>query len=133
MNDDKKRKYADALQELLKTNSYNKISVNDICLMCGTYRPNFYYHFQNKDDLLNWIFVQDYETSEYSKKGEVYRHTVFLKRLKKHTSFYLKTLGGDTNSDFYLFIKSMFKQYVFELYSLNNKIMDERRCFRIEY
>ena len=87
MNDEKKRKYADALEELLKTRSYDKISVNDICNKVGAYRPNFYYHFKNKDDLINWIFMQDYDTREYMDRGEVYRHTVFLSRLQKHASF----------------------------------------------
>lgn len=133
MNDEKKRKYADALEELLKTRSYDKISVNDICNKVGAYRPNFYYHFKNKDDLINWIFMQDYDTREYMDRGEVYRHTVFLSRLQKHASFYIKTIGGNTNCEYYLFIKSKFKEYVCELYSTDQDELDDIRRFKLEY
>lgn len=133
INDEKKRKYADAIEELLKSRSYDKISVNDICDKVGAYRPNFYYHFKNKDDLINWIFLRDYDTKEFIDRGEVYRHTVFLTRIKKHASFYIKIVGGSTNCEYYNFIKSMFKEYACELYSVEQDELDDIDRFKLEY
>ena len=35
---------------------FTKISVGDICKNCGMSRKSFYYHFKDKEDLVNWIF-----------------------------------------------------------------------------
>ena len=39
---------------------FAKISVGDICERCGMSRKSFYYHFQDKYDLVNWIFYTDF-------------------------------------------------------------------------
>ena len=45
-----------AFLELLDEKPLNKISVRDIVERCGINRNSFYYHFQDKYDLVNWIF-----------------------------------------------------------------------------
>ena len=43
------------MKELMKRKSLEKITVSDIVQNCGLNRQTFYYHFQDKYDLVNWI------------------------------------------------------------------------------
>lgn len=54
-----KRAIADALKELTLTKSFDKISVKDITEKCGINRQTFYYHFVDKFNLLEWIYIND--------------------------------------------------------------------------
>lgn len=47
---------AQSLRELLSTTPLEKISVNDIVEHAGVGRNTFYYHFEDKYDLVNWYF-----------------------------------------------------------------------------
>lgn len=51
-----KKKYAQALKILAKSNEFSKISVTDICNQSGLSRKGFYYHFADKFNLVAWIF-----------------------------------------------------------------------------
>ena len=46
---------ANALKQLMKTKSFEKISISDITNYCGMHRQTFYYHFMDKYELLEWI------------------------------------------------------------------------------
>ena len=54
-----KRALAAALKELMETKPFSKISVSDICQACDMSRKSFYYHFQDKFDLVNWIYYTE--------------------------------------------------------------------------
>ena len=62
-----KRALANALKELMQTVPFAKISVADICEKCDMNRKSFYYHFQDKYGLMNWIF--DMEFIEFINRG----------------------------------------------------------------
>ena len=62
-----KEALAKALKELLHERPLDKISVKDITEHCGMSRNNFYYHFQDKYELISWNFYDD-----ISKKVETY-------------------------------------------------------------
>lgn len=51
-----KQLLADSLKELMRKMPLEKISVSDIVEYAGIGRNTFYYHFQDKYDLVNWIF-----------------------------------------------------------------------------
>ena len=51
-----KRLFADSLKDLMRTKSLEEISVGDIATHCEMSRNAFYYHFQDKFDLVNWVF-----------------------------------------------------------------------------
>jgi len=55
-----KRAIADSLKALSKEKPFDKISVGDIAAYCNVNRQTFYYHFQDKYDLLTWIYYEDY-------------------------------------------------------------------------
>ncbi|MEJ6400984.1 TetR/AcrR family transcriptional regulator [Nicoliella lavandulae] len=44
----------DAFLQLLKTESFNSISINDLCKQSKIGRATFYRHFKNKDDFLHF-------------------------------------------------------------------------------
>ena len=54
-----KRALAQALKELLKQQPLSKIRISDICDKCEMNRKSFYYHFKDKYDLVNWIFISE--------------------------------------------------------------------------
>ena len=54
-----KRALALALKELIKTHPIEKISVGNICDVCGMNRKSFYYHFQDVYDLIDWICQEE--------------------------------------------------------------------------
>ena len=49
---------ADAMKRLLVKKPLEKIFVTEICREAEIQRPTFYYHFQDKYDLMAWIFFQ---------------------------------------------------------------------------
>ena len=51
-----KKALANAMKELVAQMPFEKITVADICTKCEMHRKSFYYHFQDKYDLVNWIF-----------------------------------------------------------------------------
>lgn len=54
-----KEALARGLKELLKEQPFDKISVKDIAERSGMSRNSFYYHFQDKFELISWIFYND--------------------------------------------------------------------------
>lgn len=59
---------AASLRELMRIRSFEHITVRDIVTQCGVGRQTFYYYFQDKYDLMNWIYTQ--ETQPYVKQVE---------------------------------------------------------------
>lgn len=54
-----KQKMANGLKELMITIPFSKITVSDITDHCKIHRQTFYYHFQDKYELLNWLINND--------------------------------------------------------------------------
>jgi probable dihydroxyacetone kinase regulator len=50
---------AESLKNLMARKTFSKIYVSDIAGNCGLTRQAFYYHFKDKYDLMNWIFVTE--------------------------------------------------------------------------
>lgn len=54
-----KQELAQSLKALMQTMPLERISVGDIVEHAGLGRNTFYYHFQDKYDLVNWIFENE--------------------------------------------------------------------------
>ncbi|MDO5459131.1 MAG: TetR family transcriptional regulator, partial [Eubacteriales bacterium] len=67
-----KEALADALRQMMKVKPIDKITVKDIVEVCGVNRQTFYYHFDDVDDLLEWVFEDDAE--RVLPKEVVYEH-----------------------------------------------------------
>ncbi|MBR6571180.1 MAG: TetR/AcrR family transcriptional regulator C-terminal domain-containing protein [Clostridia bacterium] len=54
-----KQVLAYSMKNLMTRQPLSKITVGDVCQSCGMNRKSFYYHFQDKYDLVAWIFRGD--------------------------------------------------------------------------
>ncbi|MFB8725888.1 TetR/AcrR family transcriptional regulator C-terminal domain-containing protein [Enterococcus casseliflavus] len=55
-----KQAFATALEQMVQTKPIEKIRVTHLSKVVGTTPQTFYYHFQDKYDLIAWIYLQDY-------------------------------------------------------------------------
>lgn len=55
-----KRVLAATFKKLVRTQPFEKVNVSDICDGCGVSRKTFYYHFQDKYELAEWIFNTEF-------------------------------------------------------------------------
>lgn len=51
---------AASLKTLVTENNFEKVSVGEICELCGMNRKSFYYHFRDKYELVVWIFENEF-------------------------------------------------------------------------
>lgn len=104
-----KKAIAEALKELCKVKNIEKISISDITKNCGLNRQTFYYHFQDKYELLNWIYynelfikvIENISLENWSER--IYK---LLEIMKENRYFYINTIKS---SDEY------FKDYLFNI------------------
>lgn len=54
-----KKIFAESLKKLMLSKPFIKISIGDITKECDMNRNSFYYHFEDKFDLINWIFLTE--------------------------------------------------------------------------
>ena len=54
-----KRKMADALKDLMQNTAFEKITVSDVTDAANIHRQTFYYHFQDRYELLDWLLYYD--------------------------------------------------------------------------
>lgn len=54
-----KQKMAYALKELMRNLPFDRITVSDVTDACGVHRQTFYYHFQDKFELLDWLLYSE--------------------------------------------------------------------------
>ena len=116
-----KQLLAQSLQELMATTPLEKISVNDIVDHANVGRNTFYYHFEDKYDLVNWYFQSGItrflvELSAYSSWNALLAalETYFL----ENKVFYCNALAynGQNSLQQYMFdyLRSIFEQNVRE-------------------
>jgi probable dihydroxyacetone kinase regulator len=51
-----KNAIANAMKQVMEKVPFDRITTADIINICGISRKTFYYHFQDKYDVVNWIF-----------------------------------------------------------------------------
>ncbi len=103
-----KKAIASGLKELTRQKSFDKITVSDITEICGLNRQTFYYHFQDKFELVDWIIYHETITViTHNLTYENWDERVFqmLTVMKKDEYFYIGTLKASVENEFreYLF------------------------------
>ena len=88
----------DSLKKLCEQKPFDKISISDITGECGLNRQSFYYHFQDKYELLSYIYL--HELFADITKGVNYdnwyeRLEGFLVNMLKDKCFYSNTLKSN--------------------------------------
>jgi probable dihydroxyacetone kinase regulator len=90
-----KSQFEQALRKLMKSSPLEKITIKMLAEECGTTRQDFYYHFRDIYDLVNWIY-----SAEIDKAFNSYPDEPFLTRLirlyeslDEQRSFYKKVFS----------------------------------------
>ena len=95
-----KRLLAEAIKELSKVKNLNKITIKDICDYCECNHSTFYYHFADKDDLIEWIIKTDIEDHFNKVDTEIWTNNTYhlLCTFQKHCAFYRQCLTMNTHN-----------------------------------
>lgn len=81
---------ADSLEELLKSKSFDSITVGEISDNCGLSRTTFYRQFKDKYDCMNWVYqnkiaqIVEENSDNASWKNLVYQISLFLYEKKEY-------------------------------------------------
>ncbi len=101
-----KNALANALKKLMTENSFDKISVSEICEECGMNRKSFYYHFKDKYDLVNWIFYDDFlanlQTASFASGWDALK--ALCGRFYADRLFYLEALKIEGQNSFHDYV-----------------------------
>lgn len=92
-----KRTLAMSLKALLKEQPLCKISIGEICDLCSMNRKSFYYHFKDKEDLVNWIFDTEFEMAS---KGEERMIDALIRYFYENKGYYKKVLKEEGQNSF---------------------------------
>lgn len=97
-----KRALANAMKELIEGQSFQKISVGDICERCQMNRKSFYYHFRDKYDLVNWIFDTEFIEAVHSSGAQttLEAFAALCDYFYENRSFYRKALQIEGQNSF---------------------------------
>ena len=95
LKDRTKYLFADTLKEMMRTKELKDIRVGELCEKCGAHRRTFYYHFQDKYDLMAWILSHGYDDPTIP-ENIMQEHTTktVLTNIMKNQPFY-KRLYSD--------------------------------------
>lgn len=94
---------SNGFKELMQKKPFEKITISDIANVCGINRQTFYYHFQDKYDLLNQIFcnevivpfANDLTVDNWSKNL-----LNMLTVVSNNSKFYINALNTSYSSEF---------------------------------
>ena len=116
-----KKKLAGALKELMKTTTFDKITVSDITEKCDVHRQTFYYHFQDRYELLDWVFQHEIVepfTNGFSFDNMLERFNNLFETMYASKKFYqnaLTTNGDDLTRYISRIASKQFKELFFYL------------------
>ena len=133
-----KKAIVQALKEVCRTKPFDKISVTDITEICGLNRQSFYYHFQDKYELLSWIYY--YEnfskiTEDISFENWDLKILEMLGIMEREKGFYCNTLKEQQHTfESYLLdmAKTLFMEAIVRL-DERKKLTEEEREFYGEF
>ncbi|MBQ9229105.1 MAG: TetR/AcrR family transcriptional regulator C-terminal domain-containing protein [Eubacterium sp.] len=120
-----KKKMAAALKRLMVDNAFEKITVSEITDACQLHRQTFYYHFQDRYELLDWLlyneliepFVTDISLDNiyshfYQLLDTMYRDKQFYQNaLKINMSDLINYISGVSKTQFTLVISQLRQEH----------------------
>lgn len=95
-----KKALAQSLKELGASKILDKITVADITEHCGVNRQTFYYHFDDKYELLNWTYTQDLFiplTRDLTFENWGDKLVQLFQYMKQQKSFFMNTIKSSNN------------------------------------
>lgn len=117
-----KRAFAEALKSLLNTKEMGAVRIQDLCRLCGTERPTFYYHFRDKYDLVTWIYEQDVRrTVQQYGRYNAAQLEMLLDLMQQEQVFYRKAFADSAQNALLPYIQQM-------ILSITRSAMQGRRA-----
>ncbi len=101
---------AEGLKSLMMKMPFEKITIRDITDEANVIRTTFYNHFQDKYDLLDWIFIEYFiRPSDYLIENKMLLEAfrLMLRNMERDRAFFLKAARSDEAS----LIDAMFRSY----------------------
>ena len=89
-----KHQLAQSLKQLMKKKALDKITIQDITAACNLTRSTFYNNFIDKEDLIDWIFLNEIsgqieEQSHFGEPGIAY---TYFKLMEQQRDFLIKAM-----------------------------------------
>lgn len=135
---DVKQRVDQGFRRLLGREPYKKITVAEICEEAGIARKTFYTHFDNKEDVISYIFRRDvtepqYDMHrllprEYAEENAGLFHTRLYELVLADRDFYYKLVGPLRGVD-----DTFIRVATWAIYDLNIKILNEGGYFKTEW
>lgn len=133
-----KRALASTLKELCQCRSFDKIAINDLTSKCGLNRQTFYYHFQDKYDLLQWLyydelFVDIEDIITFDNWDQCLLKV--LEKIQQEKDFYISTINSYERyfyQDLYNIAQKCFYEAIVKL-DINNTVPIEDKNFFSEF
>jgi probable dihydroxyacetone kinase regulator len=113
-----KKAIAAGMKELTKKKSFDKITVSDITEICGLNRQTFYYHFQDKFELVNWIYYNElivHVTDNLSYDNCTEKVLQMLIKMKEDEYFYINTLKASVKNEFEEYLSRVTSELFYEI------------------
>ena len=108
-----KQALAKGLKATLEHESLDRVTVGDITTFCGLNRQTFYYHFEDKYALLNWIYYTELmlPLAEGSAPEDWPRRVArMLDRMREEGAFYRRALRGEGQRGFEALLTAMVRE-----------------------
>jgi probable dihydroxyacetone kinase regulator len=134
-----KKAIATGMKELTRTKSFDKITVSDITEICGLNRQTFYYHFQDKYELVNWIYYNDIIATvadDLTYENSIDKVQQMLTKMKSEDYFYQNTLKVTVKNEFEEYLFKIISELFFDLIkriAKNTNMEDEEIRFIAEF
>ncbi len=121
---------AAAMKQLMGKIPFDRITTADIIGQCGISRKTFYYHFQDKYDVVNWIFsveivegILDSNTLDNWMDGSL----KLCRYVKENKTFYTNAVNASGQNCFIKFLHSLTETQLNQLCrdALEKKILTE--------
>ena len=106
IHDNTKNAFADAMKKLLLTKELQQIRVQELCDMVDATRPTFYYHFQDKYELISWIYEKDMHQAIAAANGRynITQLEHLLLTMRKEQMFYQRAFADVSQNNLYAHI-----------------------------
>jgi len=95
-----KRELAESLKRLASERLFDRVTVGDIVKECGVNRQTFYYHFNDKYELLDWIYYNETFvplTADISFVNWDEKLYELLQIMRRNKAFYMNTIKCSDN------------------------------------
>ena len=129
--------FGQALKDLLKNLPLEKITVKMLAERCGTTRQNFYYHFRDLYDLVNWIYGTEIDKAFNSTPDEPFitRLIRLYESINEQRSFYKKVFSLNGQNSLVEYIvehdNKLLKKLILEYNPAS--VIDSRTEFAIDF